>query len=332
MMSTRIYAALVGAVLITRVAAAAEPSRELTEFETERPRIAAALAEPIAVCTARHDTDHPLFHGCVDWHSSVHGTWALTAYTWATGDLRYKALLRERLKPSLVAEEREYLASHRDFEMPYGRSWFLRLTTDYRRLFADDLLDGFGEMIAASLVDRFKSRPPDPTAGAYGSDSWALINLYDYAQARHDRNLLDFVAAQVRRSYLTEGPCPAASAEVASGEFMAICTNWAWLVGNVLPRDAFAPWLARFMPESAPLAPVADPLGAHQSGLNFSRAWGLWALYRKTDDRRWLSAYLTHVHATYDHPEQWKGGYWTVAHWVPQFGMLAVMMSYYDAP
>ncbi len=331
MRSTRRYAVLFGAMLLGHAAGAAELPRELREFQVERPRIAADLSQPIAVCLARRDTDRPLFHGCVDWHSSVHGTWALTAYTWATGDQRYKAMLRERLKPNLVAQEEDYLARNRGFEMPYGRSWFLRLAVDYRRLFGDDLLDGFAKMVAESLVDRFKVQPPDPSAGAYDSDTWALINLYDYARASHDQNLLDFVAAQVHRGYLIAGACPAAEAEVASGEFMAICTNWAWLVGDVLPRDAFVPWLARFMPETAPLVPVADPVGAHQSGLNFSRAWGLWALYRKTDDRHWLSAYLAHVHATYDHPEQWKGSYWTVAHWVPQFGMLAVMMTYDDA-
>jgi DUF2891 family protein len=332
MRSTRVSAALLGLMAIANVAAASEIPSELVQFRAERGRIAADLSEPVAACVARHDTARPVFHGCVDWHSSVHGVWALTAYTWATGDARYKTMLRSMLDPRLVAEERDFLAGNRDFEMPYGRSWFLRLTVDYRRLFQDGLLDSFGSAVAASLIDRYRAKPPDPTAGAYDSDTWALINLYDYAEAANDQKLRDFVTAQVRQHYLIGGPCPAARAEVASGEFMAICTNWAWLVSKILPRDEFIPWLGRFLPQGQPIAPIADPDGAHQSGLNFSRAWGLWALYLKTDDRYWLSPYLAHVHATYDHPDQWKGGYWTVGHWVPQFGMLAVIMTYYDWP
>ena len=26
---------------------------------------------------SQSDTNHPIFHGCWDWHSSVHGHWAL---------------------------------------------------------------------------------------------------------------------------------------------------------------------------------------------------------------------------------------------------------------
>jgi len=327
----RMYAALLWALVAADVAVAQTPP-ELARFAAERARIAANLSVPIVSCLARRDTDRPLFHGCVDWHSSVHGVWALTAYSWATGDERYKPALRSMLDPGRIAEEQQFVSGNRDFEMPYGRSWFLRLAVDYKRLFQDDLLDNFARMVADSLVDRYKAKAPDPTSGAYDSDSWALINLDSYAETVGDAKLRDFVAAQIRANFLDVGACPAAAAEVASGEFMAICTNWAWLVSKILPRDEFIAWLERFLPRTQPLSPITEVSTVHQSGLNFSRAWGLWALYRKTGDQYWLSSYLAHVHQTYDRPAEWKGGYWTVGHWVPQFGMLAVMMSYYDPP
>jgi hypothetical protein len=45
-----------------------------------------ALAAPIVGCVARDDTEHPVFDGCIDWHSSVHATYALHAVSRHTGD------------------------------------------------------------------------------------------------------------------------------------------------------------------------------------------------------------------------------------------------------
>ena len=36
-----------------------------------------ALVAIVQDCVNREDSDYPVFHGCVDWHSAVHGHWAL---------------------------------------------------------------------------------------------------------------------------------------------------------------------------------------------------------------------------------------------------------------
>jgi len=308
--------------------AAAIPA-EWKQFRTERAEMALALSEPIAKCLVKHDTSNPVFHGCIDWHSAVHGTWALTAYTWATADPRYRPLLQELLQPSRLEEERKHLRNSPDFEMPYGRAWFLRLAIDYHRTFATDLLDGFADDIAASLVAYYTKVQPDPLSSAYESATWALINLYDYGVSRGRADITDFVKDKVRKYYVVNVACPLQEAELATGEFMAICTNWAWLVGKVLPKDKFAEWLTHFLPKDLPLDPVTKPITIHQTGLNFSRAWGLWNLYTITHDSRWLMLYLRHFNETFTHPALWKGDYRSVAHWVPQFGMLDLIVTYY---
>ena len=309
---------------------AALTSPELAGFLAGRPAVAFTLSEPIASCLARHDTDNPAFHGCIDWHSAVHGTWALTAYTWATRDDRYRPLIESVLQPALLAREQQMLDDHPSFEMPYGRAWFLRLVIDYHKAFADDALDAFGDDIAKSLVAYYGRTAPDPLSYGYDNASWALINLYDYGLLRGNARIVDFVRAQVRAHYLTDKPCPVEKDEIGTREFMAVCTNWAWLAGKVLEPDAFAAWLARFLPPNVALDPVTDAASVHQNGLNFSRAWGLWAIYRDTGDPRFLSTYLRHFREAYDHPDTWKGGYNTVGHWVPQFGMFALIVTYYD--
>lgn len=320
--------------LSSAASALGEPGQpnELAQFLQERAGFARALTEPISACVVKHDTSNPVFHGCIDWHSSVHGVWALSAYSWATGDGRYRNLIESLLKPELLAEERQHLAANPEFEMPYGRAWFLRLAIDYRRAFGGTLLDAFADDVAQSLMTYYTRVQPDPQSTAYQSSTWALINLYDYGVMRHDERILGFVRDKVHVFYLGRGPCPLQAVEVDTREFMAVCTNWAWLVGKVLPHDIFKSWLADFLPESMVIEPINDAASVHQVALNFSRAWGLWNLYWMTGEIRFLDAYLKHFNSTYEQPEAWKGDYGTLAHWVAQFGMLALIVSYYDIP
>ena len=316
--------------------AIADPSStpiEFEKFKADRARIAFDLSQPIAVCVARRDTSHAAFHGCIDWHSAVHGTWALTAYSWAFNDDRYHPIINTILTPELMRATQKELVENPHFEMPYGRAWFLRLAIDYRRLYPEaDLLNELASHVAQSLIDHYTKTPPNPLSIAYDNASWALINLYDYGLSRGDKRILDFVASKVKAHYLTRTPCPLQSVEVDNGEFMAVCTNWAWLVQRVLPPDEFLRWLHHFLPTTLALDPIENPSGAHQAGLNFSRGWGLWGLYRATNDNRFLSLYLRHFHQAYANKALWQGNYRTVAHWVAQFGMLDLILTYYEGP
>ena len=130
------------------------------------------------------------------------------------------------------------------------------------------------------------------------------------------------VDALVERHYFdTSSACPVE--EEGSG-FMAICTNWAWLVGEVMAPEPFEAWLADFLPQDRPFTPIDAPRNAHEYGMNFSRAWGFAGLYRLTGDARWADTWAAHVEATYARRDHWDGDYGRVAHWVAQFGMLAV--------
>ncbi|MBI1211202.1 MAG: DUF2891 family protein [Alphaproteobacteria bacterium] len=305
-------------------------SAELARFLDDRASFATALTKPIAVCVGRSDTDHPAFDGCIDWHSSVHGLWALTAYEGATGDRRFDALIHHNLTPEKLARELSDLRSRPKFEMPYGRAWLLRLAIDYERVFGDHRLAPLAQEAAHSIMAYYTQEEPDPLSTAYASATWALINLYDFGIASGDAKIMAFVRDKVRANYLRPGACPLQAVEVATREFLAVCTNWAWLVSKVLPRDDFKAWVNGFLPDSLPIKPIISAESVHQAGLNFSRAWGLWHLYRATGEGRFLRAYLDHFKSTYERPKIWDGDYGTLSHWVAQFGMLALMVSYDD--
>jgi hypothetical protein len=300
-------------------AAAADP---LGALVAERARIASRLAAQSAYCTARRDTGHAAFAGCIDWHSAVHGTWSLVAYELATGDRQYSSLLSTVLSPERVARERALLRAEPAFEMPYGRAWLLRLAIDHERLRADTGLAAFADEVAASLLDHLRRRRIDPLRGSYGSHSWALINLYDYAVARGDAKLREATRKLVLDNFVTVDPaCPY---ELERGHFMAVCTNWAALAARVMGRDDFAIWADMFIRLNGLPEPVARPAGAHHYGLNFSRAWGLWDIYAATGRDDAASAYAAHFRAGYAPATNWSGDYRKVGHWVAQFGMYAL--------
>ena len=298
-----------------------------------RREIAGELVVPIRQSVARKDSGHAAFHGCIDWHSAVHGVWALTAYTRMTGDAICVGLLEETLRPEKLAAERALLAARPDFEMPYGRAWFLRLAREHG-LYAGNgalwpqLQSMAGEVLDSMLAYYGGQRRPDPRRGSYQSDSWALINMLDYAAWSGDAAGEAAIRGLVEAHFLDHGGgCDWAP---ETGHFMAVATNWAWLVGKVLPRGDFERWQRELFASAGLPQPVARPVNWHHHGLNFSRAWGLWALGAATapapaDAREaYIAAYAAHFRATYDTPSLWRGSYQGVGHWVPQFGMLAL--------
>ena len=81
---------------------------------------------------------YPAFHGCYDWHSSVHGHWMLVKILKEFPQLKEaeeirKALAKNITKENLLAEAAFFLKPEsKSFERPYGWSWFLKLTLELR--------------------------------------------------------------------------------------------------------------------------------------------------------------------------------------------------------
>jgi Protein of unknown function (DUF2891) len=304
------------------VQVAAGPSPELTALDHDKQTMAAELARQVAYCSARQDTSHPAFKGCIDWHSAVHGVWALLAYQRATGDAQYAPLVGSILNKEALSQERAHLKQSPLFEMPYGRAWFLRLAIEHHRLTGSEDLLPFADEVAFSLRDFYRRRGIDRLAGAYQSASWALINLLDYARHRHLAELEAEVRDAVKTNFVDVEPKCASVRE--RGEFMAICSNWAALVARVLTREDYAPWLEKFIAMNGLPTPLVHPDSDHEFGLNFSRAWGLWDMYAASGRADVAAAYAAHLKAGYLPASNWRGSYQAVGHWVAQFGLFAL--------
>jgi len=286
--------------------------------------MAHAFAGQAAYCAARDDTTHPVFRGCVDWHSSAHAHYALTAHRALTGEAAYESFVDASLDRAGLAAELRDLRADPAFEAPYGRAWFLRLYLARKASGGDDRLAPLATEIARSMEAMYRATPADPNARDYRSATFAMINLLAYARAEKDARLEAFVTAEARTRWMASDARCDLDAEPRG--FLSSCLSWAWLVSEVATKAEFAGWYARWNPGIETLAPLVLPqrANAHLYGKNFSRAWGLAALHAATGDARYRDLYCAHLNAGYAQWEATKDDYMAVGHWVAQFGMLAL--------
>ena len=79
---------------------------------------------------------HPAFYGCFDWHSSVHGHWALVSLLKQFPKLEnvneVKKKLLEHISRENISKEVEYfLGKHnKSYERTYGWAWLLKLAEE----------------------------------------------------------------------------------------------------------------------------------------------------------------------------------------------------------
>ncbi len=296
-------------------------------FLHEAPHWADLLAQVPAQHVPRHDTIHPAFHGCIDWHSACHGVWALLAHRGLTRDDRYDGIVDSILLPSKMVAEAADLADRPEFEMPYGRAWFLRLAIEDRAVTGSTRLLFVGREVAESIVAHYRVSPPEPLSREYGNPCWALINLWDYAQAENRADLAKFARDTTAAHILPSlDRLPDAAEEETWSDFMAVTPNLCEIVVRT-GAAGIADVMAKAGDRLRALKPVTEPKKPHHYALNFSRAWALFALYEASGDERLLAQYLDHMQMGLSHPSWWRGDYRSVSHWVPQFAMFALQRA-----
>jgi hypothetical protein len=300
-----------------------EVSERMRAFLTDAPHWVDLLAAVPARHVLRHDTDHPVFHGCVDWHSACHGVWALIAHRGLTRDTAYVSLVDSLLTPAGLVREAADLDRRPTFEMPYGRAWFLRLALEDRLINGSGRLSPMARDVAASIVAYYRENLSDPFAREYANASWALCNLFDYAMADEDRGAAEFVCNTSSRMVGQIKHLPSAMEEAGWADFMAVTPNFAELLVRTGAVEG-AELMKSMGPRLLSLRPVTAPLRSHHHALNFSRAWSLLALSEATGDDRLLMLALDHMQQALARPSSWRGDYRAVAHWVPQFGIFAL--------
>ncbi len=269
---------------------------------------AADVAEPAKLT--------PVFYGCYDWHSAVHGHWLLTRL-WGQDlvpemDEEIAAALAANFTAEKIAGEMAYFkgGDRAAFERPYGIAWFLQLTTELREIAAGEgsKAEQAKEWLArlepleAVIVGNIKNWLPKLAypirLGTHNQSAFAFGLFLDWAARSGEREMTSLVRDKALGFHRGDRNCPMAY-EPSGEDFLSSCLMVADLMRRVMKDAEYASWLSGFLPEIPTdgsddwlaVGIVNDPTDGklvHLDGLNLSRAWALEGMASglPTDDPR----------------------------------------------
>jgi len=303
------------------------------KFCASRLEYMIALSEVVERAFTRKDTMHPAFCGCIDWHSSVHGAYALLTAARLTGQSRWAEIVDAALSTEcLDAELASFRNGELNHEMPYGFSWFLKLAIEREQGWgkkdllplaveiAQKLEEWMFSLRAGEVINHLKQRD-------YGNLSWALLNLWHWGQWQADQVLIEKILAFTRMWVVLLDERLTPSYDHVTDEFFAASLQRTRTILTILPREESLQWYETFYPKDFSMEPIRTASTPHSAGLNFSRAWAFWTLYESTQDVIFRDMYVNHIVTHLNLPECWRNDYRKHAHWVPQFGIYAIALS-----
>lgn len=234
---------------------------------------------------------HPVFYGCYDWHSSVHGHWLLVKLMKEFPELPGRDSIVLAINSTLtqrnIAAEVAYLKfpGRMSYERPYGWSWLLKLATELAT-WKDPQAAKWYEILqplVRQVVANYKGYLPGLyyplRRGVHANTAFGLTFALDYARVVGDADFEKLLIERSRFYYLNDHQIPA-SWEPEGDDFFSPSLIEANLMRRVLTREEFQKWFDLFLPElpasllhPAVVADRSDPTGVHLDGLNLSRAW-----------------------------------------------------------
>jgi hypothetical protein len=296
------------------------------------------LSPPILSAVGNEDTPSPLFHGCFDWHSAVHGVYALYAIYDRTGEDLYLEAAAQHVQPELVQDELRYISTAiLEEENPYGFAWLLALVARQERVTGTRELRPLAEFAAKRVSELAADIDPEDASArvandAYGNLPWALLHLALWARHTEDGALLELAQETARRHLQSEAAEQASPLEAETGdviEFMAPGLMRLAAIGSVLGTEARR-YLRGQLPAGFEVRPLTEPTTIHAAGVNFFRALALWHVYRATGLSRVRENVARLVLYQVGRADLWRESDYDHRHWIAQIGVRVIDDSYDD--
>jgi hypothetical protein len=259
-----------------------------------RPNAAPYLWEATYTPVPDYETTRA-FYGCYDWHSAVNPAWTLVRILKTFPDLPTAPAIRQKLNDHFgatnIAGDLQFLRGAGAFELPYGYAWLLRLQYELRSWNDSDAtrwaanVQPMATYMSERMITYLKALQQPVRTGVHPNTAMAMDNALGYARA-FDPALEAEIRSSAERLFKRDIRCNTA-AEPGPSDFASPCLMEASIMGQLMDRDAFLPWLDAFLPplyspEFHPLTkglgpefvknPAAIASKSHIVGLAFVRA------------------------------------------------------------
>lgn len=295
---------------------------------------------------------HPAFHGCLDWHSSVHMQWSaitllqLAELSSATTD-ELLAELDARLTGEHCEVERRYLEQRPGYERPYGWGWLVMLAAQATSLAASDhrlagrargwaeALVPVADQVASNLLAWLPKLAHPVRHGVHTNTAFGLTLARDGFEALGRLDVVRAIDAAAQTFFLGDVDYPS-QWEPSGTDFLSPALCEADLLRRVLPSGEFSTWFTTFLPTLAEPGDVllelpevrdeTDGHAVHLYGLALSRAAQLRALAPHLDRARArIVREASDDLVAHALPAVTDGDFMST-HWLVSFALLAELM------
>lgn len=253
------------------------------------------VAEPVELT--------PVFFGCFDWHSAVHGHWLLVRL-WGQNlvpdmDAEIEAALDGKFSEEKIAGEITYFngEDRASFERPYGLAWFLQLTAELHEISQEKgakaekakgwlkRLRPLESIVEKRIAEWIPKLAYPIRLGTHNQSAFAFGLFIDWARSNGNTSFDKLISDKALSFHKNDKNCPL-SYEPSGEDFLSPCLMTADLMRRVLTPADFQSWLTEFLPQIPTngradwlaIGVVNDPTDGklvHLDGLNLSRAWAL---------------------------------------------------------
>ena len=284
----------------------------------------------------------PIFYGCFDWHSSVHGFWSIVKLMKNFPELDQNNEVRNELNQLITAEnvavEMAFFndKNNKNFERTYGWAWLLQLQMELNHWQDKDAKKKKKNLRPLSdlIIVRYKEYLPKLVypmrTGTHDNTAFGLSLAIDYARSVNDKTFEKVIIDNANRLYLKDKSCNIAF-EPSGSDFLSACLEEALLMSKIHPHDEYKKWLKGFLPQlqkkNFDLKPgvVSDRTDGHLvhlDGLNFSRATALYQIEHKLPELKHLNK-IAQNHLNYSLNNITNDDYMG-SHWLGTFALYAL--------
>lgn len=286
----------------------------------------------------------PIFYGCFDWHSSVHGYWSivelLQKYPNLDNDGAIRKVLNQHITAENVAIEQAFFenVNNLSFERTYGWAWLFKLQESLKGWDDPDAKKWATNLqpLVDLLVEKYIVYLPKLVypirAGQHDNSAFGLSLSIDYARSVGDKKFEASIVEHGKRLFKNDVNCDLAY-EPSGYDFISPCLEEAYFMSKIMSGQEYDIWLNKFLApifdrgfelKPAVVKDRSDGKLVHLDGLNYSRAACLYGISKKSELDLGHLKKIADDHLLFSLPNLSAQDDYMGSHWLGTFALYAI--------